>query len=134
MRSFKVVSATVIALIFSLSANAQTGTADADLIRDIDATWSNNLASLNLDGVMDVYSDDAVLLAPNQPIVVGKAAIREWFVAVMSTPGYSATFAPTKIVVARTGDIAYEIGTFSASARDSNGLAVSRVGKHLVAW
>lgn len=108
--------------------------AEEQTIRNIDAAWSKNLQSKNLDAVMENYADDAAFLVPNQPIIVGKQAIREWFEARIATPGYTATFAPTKIAVSSAGDMAYELGTFVASAQAADGRTVKSIGKHLVTW
>ena len=108
--------------------------AEEQAIRNIDAAWSKNLQSKNLDAVMENYADDAAFLVPNQPIIIGKQAIRDWFKVRIATPGYTATFAPTKIAVSSGGDMAYELGTFAASAQAADGRTVKSIGKHLVTW
>ena len=108
--------------------------AEEQAIRNIDAAWSKNLQSKNLDAVMENYADDAAFLVPNQPIIVGKQAIREWFEARIATPGYTATISPTKIAVSTAGDMAYELCTFAASAQAADGRTVKSIGKHLVTW
>lgn len=108
--------------------------AEESAIRAVDAAWSKDLQAKNLDAVMENYADDAAFLVPNQPIIVGKQAIREWFQARIATPGYNASFAPTKIVVSSAGDMAYELGAFAASAQTADGKTVRSVGKHLVTW
>ncbi|WP_189644626.1 YybH family protein [Luteimonas gilva] len=108
--------------------------AEEQAIRHVDAAWSKNLQSKNLDAVMENYAEDAAFLVPNQPIIVGKEKIRDWFKARIATPGYTATFAPTKIVVSSAGDMAYELGTFAASAQAADGSTARSVGKHLVTW
>lgn len=80
------------------------------------------------------FSQDANLLPPDEPIVRGQANIREWFTRRVATPGYSATFAPTTIVVAKSCDIAYELGTFRVTVDDGSGRPVEYTGKHLVTW
>lgn len=104
------------------------------IIQGIDARWSKSLQSKDLDAVMTNYAEDAVLLPPDEPIVEGKERIREWFAKRMALPGYSATFTPTKIVASRSGDIAYEVGTFRAAINDQSGIAITYLGKHLVTW
>lgn len=103
-------------------------------IRDIDTAWSRALQARDLDTVMTNYTDDAVFLASGQPIVEGKAAIRAWFAARMERPDYAPSFAPTKIVVARSRDVAYELGTFELTVTGADGKPVKATGKHLVAW
>ena len=52
----------------------------------------------------------------------------------MANPGYSLRFGPTKIEVARSGDLAYEIGTFDLSLADQDGKTAAMRGKYVVVW
>lgn len=115
-------------------AQATDRDAEGDAIRAKDAQWSADLEAGDLEAVMRNYAEDASFLAPNQPIIVGKQAIHDWFEERLATPGYRATFKPTRIVVSTSLDMAYELGTFEASVTGSDGRPVVRHGKHLVAW
>ncbi len=106
----------------------------AERIRAIDSVWSAALQARDLDGVMSNYAEDAVFLSPGRPLLRGKEAIRAWFERQLAVPGYSATFWPTSIVVARSGDMAYEIGAYRVTYRGSDGTPQTAVGKHLVTW
>jgi uncharacterized protein (TIGR02246 family) len=108
--------------------------ADERTIQEIDAAWSRALQNKDLDHVISNYAEDASFLPPGEPIVVGRAQIREWFAKRMTLPGYSATFAPTMVRVSCSRDIAYELGIFRVSINDQAGKPVVHLGKHLVAW
>jgi ketosteroid isomerase-like protein len=107
---------------------------DRQTIREIDAAWSLALQQKDLDKVISNYADDASFLPPDEPIIRGQVNIREWFAKRVAMPGYSATFAPTNIVVAKSGDIAYELGTFHVRVDDKSGKPIEYSGKHLVTW
>ena len=49
-------------------------------------------------------------------------------------PGFALKFAPTKIEVAKSGDLAYDVGTFELNFNDAQGGAVTQVGKYTVVW
>ena len=115
-------------------AQADGRDAEERAIRARDAQWSADLGAGNLDAVMRNYADDAAFLVPNRPIIVGKQAIREWFEARLATPGYHAKFAPTRIVVSTSLDMAYELGTFEVTTTGADGRPVVGTGKHLVTW
>lgn len=108
--------------------------ADEQAIRQIDAAWSRALQNKDLDGVMINYADDASFLPPDEPIVQGAAKIREWFAQRVTLPGFSASFIPNTIKVAKSRDIAYELGTFRATINDDSGQLIAYSGKHLVTW
>ena len=107
---------------------------DEQIIREIDAAWSQALHDKDLDKVMSHYAEDASFLPPDEPIVSGQENIREWFERRVAMPGYSATFVPTMIVVAKSGDIAYELGMYRVTVDDASGKPVERSGKHLMMW
>lgn len=107
---------------------------DEETIREIDAAWSEALKNKDLDKVMENYAEDASFLAPDEPIVRGRGKICEWFKKRIALPGYSASFTPSTIVVSRSKDIAYEIGTFRATINDETGKPLVYSGKHLVVW
>lgn len=108
--------------------------ADEQTIREIDAAWSRALQNKDLDLVMSNYAEDASFLPPDEPIVVGKAKILEWFAKRVTLPGYSAAFTPATVRVSRSQDIAYELGTFRVTINDAAGKPVVHLGKHLVTW
>ena len=52
----------------------------------------------------------------------------------ISSPGFYLHFAPTKIDLSRSADMAYEIGTFELKMNDAQGNPTSTPGKYVVAW
>jgi ketosteroid isomerase-like protein len=84
---------------------------------------------------MSVYLDDAILLPPNLPMSVGKDAIRETSGAAgIGSPGFSVTWAPTKIEVAESGELAYAIGTSEGSVVGPCGTPINVKGKYIEIW
>jgi ketosteroid isomerase-like protein len=110
-------------------------TEDIEAIRKADLAWSAAQASEGLEGTMSFYVEDAVMLPPNMPMSVGKAAIREASAALgIASPGISVTWQPMRIEVARSGEIGYAIGTFEGNAVDSDGNTVPIKGKYVEIW
>jgi ketosteroid isomerase-like protein len=52
----------------------------------------------------------------------------------MGMPGFSLSFSPTKIDVAKSGDLAYDVGTFELKLNDANGSPTTMMGKYVVVW
>lgn len=106
--------------------------ADAAAIRAVDANWvkaANDPAAFT-----SFYAQDAVLLPPGGPMATGKEAIGETWQHLMAQPGFALTFAPTKVDVARSGDLAYEIGNYTLTVKDKRGRPQMSKGKYLVVW
>jgi uncharacterized protein (TIGR02246 family) len=116
----------------STLAFGQNASSDEQAIRALDAAWSNAASSKDLDKTVSFYADDASMLPPNAPIATGKDAIRSAWSHFMSLPGFNLQFAPTKVVVAKSRDLAYEIGTFQMTLNDSQGKPGTSVGKFVV--
>jgi uncharacterized protein (TIGR02246 family) len=107
---------------------------DEQAIRKLDKEWSAAARSKDLDKTISFYSDDASALPFNAPIATGKEQIRQVWAHLTSLPGFALTFSPTKIEVAKSGDLAYDVGTFELKANDAQGSTVTQVGKYVVVW
>jgi uncharacterized protein (TIGR02246 family) len=112
---------------------AKDNSADEQAIRALDTAWSQAAQTRDLDKTVSYYADDASMLPPNMPIATGKDAIRAVWSKLLTMPG-SVTFAPSKIVVAKSKDLAYEIGTFQITVNDAQGKPATSTGKFVVAW
>jgi uncharacterized protein (TIGR02246 family) len=107
---------------------ADTPAADEQAIRDLDAKWEKTAQARDLDGTLSYYSDDAVVLPGNAPIVQGKDAIRALWTSLLS-PDISLSWQATKVDVARSGELAYLIGTYTLTAKDAQGKPATDHGK-----
>src|SRR5579862_9280943 len=120
--------------IFGSSLVPAKAAGDEQAIRDLDTMWSNAAGAKDLDKTVSVYADDASMLPPNAPIATGKDAIRAAWSGMMALPGFSLSFSPTKVTVSKSGDLAYEIGTFQFTVNDAQGKPANSVGKFVVVW
>ncbi len=74
---------------------------------------------------MSFYTEDALLVPPNAPLVTGKEAIRAVESELLSTPGYEASWQTTKVEVSRSGDLAYSYGPQETTVNDAEGNPVT---------
>ena len=118
---------------FSLAQKANPNP-DEQAIRKLDKDWSAAAQSKDVAKTISFYADDASALPFNAPIASGKDQIRELWTHLTSMPGFSLTFGPTKIEVAKSGDLAYDVGTFELKANDAQGNATTQIGKYVVVW
>jgi ketosteroid isomerase-like protein len=110
-----------------------TRAADEKAIRDADAQWSKTAAARDVDGTVSYYSDDASLLAPNAPIASDKQSIHAAWAGLL-TPDTSLSWQASKVEVARSGDLAYLIGTYQLITKDTHGKPISDNGKFVEVW
>ena len=124
----------LVAVLGSMPALAKDASSDERAIRALDASWSQAATAKNLDKTVSFYADDASMLPANAPIATGKDAIHAAWSHLMALPGFSLSFAPSKIVIAKAGDMAYEIGTYHLTLNDAQGKPATSVGKYVVNW
>ena len=106
--------------------------ADAAAIRATDADWVK--AVKDPAAFTSFYAEDAVLLPPGGPMTNGKERIGEAWRQMVAQPGFDLTFAPTKVEVSKSGDLAYEIGDYALTVNDKRGKPQTSKGKYVVVW
>ena len=108
--------------------------ADERTIRNLDADWSKAATAKDIDKVMSFYSDDATIFVPNEPMATGKPSIRVEWTKLFSSPAFALSFAPSRVDISKSGDMAYEYGTYSMTVNDPQGKPVNDRGKYVVVW
>jgi uncharacterized protein (TIGR02246 family) len=100
--------------------NQMSDTHDADVaaLKANEAQWVQDYASKDIDKLMAHYADDAVLMVPGEPAASGKDAIRTSLKLMLTDPTLALKFDPSKVEVAKSGDIAYTQGSYSLSMTD----------------
>ena len=111
-----------------------TRAADAAAIRAADAEWNKATQAKDVDKSVSFYADDAVLLANKVPSLQGHDNIRKEFQKMYSETGISITFTNTGVEVARSGDLAWDHGTYQFTETDKKGHSMQGTGKYLTVW
>jgi uncharacterized protein (TIGR02246 family) len=110
------------------------GSEEEQHIRHLDKQWSHAAGSKDAAKTAAFYAPDGSMLPFNGPIVNGRAKIQDAWAGLMAKPGFSIHFEPTRIVVAKSGDVAFDVGTFELTMNDDHGQPATMIGKYLVAW
>ena len=113
---------------------AVAATTDEQTIRDMDAEWSRAAESKDAAKFASFYSETGSVMPFNAPIATGKTKVQEVWTQLMAKPGFSLRFAPTLIEVAKSRDMAYDIGTFELKLNDAQGAPMTIPGKYVVVW
>ena len=108
--------------------------AEQAAIRKTDAAWLAAASAHDLDRVVSFWADDATILAPGTPAVVGKDAIRKYVAGAFATPGFSITWNTEKVEVSQSGDMAYSSGTDRISLNTPDGKSVTEENRGVAVW
>jgi ketosteroid isomerase-like protein len=106
----------IVAAVLALSACAAKPTFDATAesakLQRRDAEWADlATAGKNVDSIVSYWTDDAVVIEPGQPVVEGKAAIRNYVAESYKTPGFKIHWVSEKPTFSPDGKLAYMRGT-----------------------
>jgi ketosteroid isomerase-like protein len=88
--------------------------ADVRAIRGDQAQWLRDFQAKDLSKIVSHFSDDAIVIDNGQPPLHGGEEARKLYRDSTSDPASSLTFAPSRIEVARSGDLAYVVGSYTS--------------------
>ena len=134
------ISLLVLLALWSMSIACQTQevdntrAADETALRNLDAEWSKAAGAKDIDKTVSYYSDDALVMPSNSPVLQGKAAARAMWQAMFSMQGFGGGWNATKVEVARSADLAYVTGTYEINETDASGKQKTDKGKYLEVW
>jgi uncharacterized protein (TIGR02246 family) len=111
-----------------------TRAADEAAIRAAVIDWSKAAQAKDANKATSFYADDAMQFDDKGPLVKGKDNIRAGWEQMLAMPGPGLTFATTGVEVARSGELAYEYGTYDFATRDKKGEITDEKGKYVTVW
>jgi len=102
-------------------------------IRELDRQWQAAVDARDVEAALAFHAADGIQMIAGSPAVVGTDSLRAWYESWLPLEGITNKFDPVEIVVAASGDLAYDRGTYRFSMQTPDGPAVN-VGKYLVVW
>ncbi|HTO29409.1 MAG TPA: DUF4440 domain-containing protein [Devosia sp.] len=131
MRSLALLS--VVGLVLSCRSPGDQSAAEATLMATSRA-WAQAAASGDVERMVSFWAEDAIVLAPDQPAIVGKAAIREFVKQSSAIPQFSITWEPEQARIAASGELGYLVEHNRVTFADSTGARQTQFGKAVTIW
>ncbi len=103
-----------------------------EAIQSILAKFVDALNRGDAAGIASIYTEDAKLLPPNNPIIIGKQAIQEFWQGSIEMGIKGGTL--ETIDLDYSGDLACEVGVYSLDIQPEAGQVIKDVGKYIVIW
>jgi ketosteroid isomerase-like protein len=88
----------------------------------------------DLETTVSYWTDDVYMLPPGGSAMVGKEALRRYVGAAFTIPDFSITWVTDHIWVAKSGDVAYAVGTDTIRMTSSDGKPVVKHNKAVAVW
>jgi uncharacterized protein (TIGR02246 family) len=107
---------------------------ERESLRRSDREWARAAGSGDVEKIVSYWTDDAVVLPPGAPALVGKQAIRAFVAHSLKVPGFAISWEAGQVVVAAGGDTGYTVGTNKVTVSGADGRPVTTVGKAVTVW
>ena len=107
---------------------------EAQKLMQASRDWAAAVARGDMNTAISYWTDDAVMLPPDQGALIGKQAIVAYVSASASIPGFSITWEPERAVVSASGDLGYIIENNTVTFTDSTGVQRTQHGKVVTVW
>ncbi|MFZ0318745.1 MAG: SgcJ/EcaC family oxidoreductase [Candidatus Sulfotelmatobacter sp.] len=98
-------------------------------VRRLTQEWVLACNTRQLDELLDLYAPDALVLRSNLPLLRGAAAVREFFFSALESGLGEVAVEPIRVEV--IGDMAHEVGRYSALVPGTSGKRREERGKYL---
>jgi len=112
---------------------ADTRDEDEAAIRALSMQWSDAEAAKDLPKCLSFYASDGERMSSGSPLMTGKEDLRREWEKILARPG-SSSWAPLKVIVARSGDVAYETGISTTKNLDDKTQPILATGKYVHVW
>ncbi len=126
----------LLAAALTLASCAAPGSRSADEaeIQALIRQWDASAQARNVAAFTNVYADEAVVMLADVPDIRGLQSIREGIGGMMQDPNFHLTFKADEVIVSRSGDLAYETGTYALTMSASDGRPSREQGHYVVVW
>jgi ketosteroid isomerase-like protein len=104
-------------------------------ILDLDKQWARAAAEgNNTDLIVSFWADDAMLLPPAMPAIIGKDAIRQFVEQSLAMPGFSITWETTDVTLSEDATLAYAVARNKTTFNGPQGKQITVYGKAITVW
>lgn len=83
--------------------------AEAEKLMELSRSWAKSVKDKDIEEMLSYWADDAIVMSPNEPSVVGIEALRGMVERSMKIPGFEINWEPQEAYVSKSGDLGYVI-------------------------
>jgi ketosteroid isomerase-like protein len=100
-----------------------------------DSEWAHAASEgRDVDHILSYWTDDAVVLPPGLPPVVGKAALRQYVEGSMQIPGFRITWESKDVTFSPDGQLAYMFSRNEVTVNAPDGTPIITEGRAVTIW
>jgi ketosteroid isomerase-like protein len=100
-----------------------------------DAEWAAlTSGGKDIEGILSYWTDDAVVIPPDLPVIIGKTALREYVQASLQIPGFSISWKSSDATLSPDGRLAYMFGDNRVTMNGPDGKLMTIPGRGVTIW
>lgn len=99
-----------------------------------DKPWQEAIAAKDVERSIAFWADDAVVMPPGQPSLVGKDAIRRFVTESFKIPGFGVRWETTAVNVSPNGGMAYAFAKTTTTIAGPDGKLLALPAKSVTVW
>jgi len=122
------------ALLCALGCSKPDLEAERAAILGTDQPWQDAIAAKDVERTLSFWADDAVVLAPGRPSLVGKDALRGFVTEAFKIPGFGLRWETGTVTVAPHGEMAYAVARTTTTLNGPDGKPIALRGKGATVW
>jgi len=129
-----IIAATVLASAAAAAASSADSLSERAILFRLDKEWAQAAAARDLEKTLSFWADDARVIPPGQPALIGKEALRQYVTGAFALPGFSIQWEPSDFVVSASGDMAYGVSSNSVTLDGPDGKPMTERGRAVTVW
>ncbi len=100
-----------------------------------DGEWAHAASEgRDIEHILSYWTDDAVVLPPGLPAVIGRAALREYVRSSLQIPGFMITWESTDATFSPDGNLAYVFSRNAVTMNAPDGTPSTTRGRAVTIW
>jgi uncharacterized protein (TIGR02246 family) len=100
-----------------------------------DAEWAAAAsAGQDLERILSYWTDDAVVISPGMPMLVGKEALRNFVQESLKIPGFSISWTTSDVTLSQDGTLAYLFSQNRVTMNGPDGNPIATEGRAVTVW
>lgn len=100
-----------------------------------DAKWAAAASEgRDIDLILSFWTDDAIVIPPGLPSVVGRAALRQYVEGSMQIPGFRITWTSDDVTLSPDGQLAYIFSRNAVTMNAPDGTPATTEGRAVTIW
>jgi uncharacterized protein (TIGR02246 family) len=109
--------------------------ADKAQLLERDAEWAAAAAEgRDVERILSYWTDDAVLIPPGLPAIVGKSALRDYVRASLQIPGFRITWTSRDVRLSPDAMLAYMFSRNAVTMDAPDGVSTTTEGRAVTIW